>query len=263
MGNILWKLSCACVAFGLFTALPALGACSRDIHIAWDDWPPYIYRDNAKKLHGLDVDLIDAITREAHCKVIFSGPIPAKRQYFYLLDGSLDMQSAASATPERKSEVWFTRPYRREIISLFIRQGEKSQFSITRLSDIAARDWRMIVPFNGWFGKDYAALRPHLLQTNRLSEYMSTDQGMRMLEFHRGDILLGDLLAFAYSAEQNHGGIEALPIAANDEPVHLMLSKKTMTQADVAALNAAIVRLTERGELQKIVAKYGWKQINH
>jgi polar amino acid transport system substrate-binding protein len=263
MSNILWKLGRAWVVCSLFAAWPAWGACSRDIHIAWDQWPPYIYRDDAKILHGLDVDLIDAIAREAHCKVIFSGPIPAKRQYLYLLDGSLDMQAAASVIPERESEAWFTRPYRREIISLFVRQGEKAQFPIGRLSDMTKRDWKIIVPFNGWFGKEYAALRPQLHHTNLLSEYISTDQGLRMLEFHRGDILMGDFLAFVYEAEQNHGGIEALPITVNDAPVHFMLSKKTMTEADVAAINTAIARLTARGELQKIVARYGWKQIGH
>ena len=68
----------------LGSALPTL-ACR--MTMALEQWPPYLYRDAQGSYTGLDLELLRAIFKEAHCTLVTLPELPtARRQLLFQLD---------------------------------------------------------------------------------------------------------------------------------------------------------------------------------
>lgn len=242
----------------LLFSLTVQAACSRPIRSAWNHWPPYSMADKKGAVIGLDIELLQRIAQEAGCQLQWSANIPSSRQLVYLHSGEQDIQFAASVTPERSKFAWFSPPYRTETIVLFVKHGTRKRFQLTQLKQLRDSKWELIAPFQGWYGAEYEAIRPVLERGIRLRQYKSTEQALELLDYNQGDIVLGDLYSFLYNAKQiKMLAPDVLNVPVNEGTIHLMYSKKSMSTADVAILNAAISRLQKNGELQKIIRRYG------
>ncbi|MFA6067396.1 MAG: ABC transporter substrate-binding protein, partial [Janthinobacterium sp.] len=114
----------------------------------------------------------------------------------------------------------------------------------------------MLAPKVGWYGAQYAAARPALEKAGRLNTFGSFQQGIRMLEADRADLLLGDVLAVRHEARLQGVALNTLPFLVLRAPVHLMLNARTTSADDLARLNAAITHLEQRGALAAIRARY-------
>ncbi|MFC7652133.1 substrate-binding periplasmic protein [Pseudoduganella danionis] len=86
---------------------------------------------------------------------------------------------------------------------------------------------------------------------------MNFQQGVRMLEAGRADVILGDSAALRYEARELGLAISALPVTVLRAPVHLMLNKNTTTTEELEQINAAITRLEKQGVLAEIRNRYG------
>src|SRR5690606_9833486 len=106
--------------------------------------------------------------------------------------------------------------------------------------DILKRDDILLAPRYGWYGDGYAQWRDHLLTAGKLQLFDEYAQGLAMLQVGRGTLIMGDEAAMQWEA-----GVQGLQLrrqfVANASPVHLMLSRRTFSEADVARINAALV----------------------
>ncbi len=242
------------------TAATAHAACSHAIRVGWNDFPPFMQAGADGLPVGLDADLMRAIFKRAGCTLEFVPDMPNKRQAFYMQSGQIDMQFDASEVKERHAYAWYSLPYRREIIGLFARKGESRRFPIKRLSELAVHDWQLLVPYHGWYGQALEDVLPKLRQQKLAYPYVSTSQGVEMLYHRRADLLAGDYYSLRYAAKlAGLPDLETLPVTVNDNAVHLIFSKRTVTQADVAVIDAAIQKLEAEGEgeLRRIAERYG------
>ena len=236
---------------------PAHAACARALRTAWSDWPPYSMADEQGRPVGLDIELLLRVAQEAGCTIQFTGDVPAKRQLVLLQSGEQDIQLAASITPERETFAWFSPDYRHETVALLVRHESANQLRIKDLAQLAEDDMAVVAPFNGWYGNAFAEVLPKLEKLGRLRLFKSTAQGLELLNTRRGDVLVGDLYSFLYVARQQGMPVpQPLPLVVNDDVVHFMFSKKSMSLQDVNALNDAIRRLKRSGELKKIIDRY-------
>lgn len=231
--------------------------CTRPLRTAWTDWPPYSMADEQGRPVGLDVELLQRVAQEAGCTIEFTGSVPAKRQLALLQSGEQDIQLAASITPEREAFAWFSPDYRHETVALMVRADSASHYRIKDLGQLADDDMAVVAPFNGWYGAAFAEVLPKLEKLGRLRLFKSTTQGLELLNTRRGDVLVGDLYSFLYVARQQGMPVpQPLALTVNDDMVHFMFSKKSMSTQDVNALNDAIRRLKRNGELKKIIDRY-------
>jgi polar amino acid transport system substrate-binding protein len=237
--------------------LPATAACSRAMRVGWDEFPPYVYSGPGGTANGLDVEMANAIFKTAGCKVEFMRGLPSKRQTAYLKSGDMDMQLGASDVKARHLYAWYSLPYRRELVALFARPGEAAHFPIKHLSDLMTSDWQVLAPYEGWYGKTLEDMQPTLRSRQLLYPYANPSQGMAMLYHKRADLLVGDYYTFLYTAK-NEGlpNPEPLSVLVNDNQVHLIFSKRTVSKLDVATIDAAISRLDTSGELRRIADSY-------
>ena len=238
----------------LGSALPTL-ACR--MTMALEQWPPYLYRDAQGSYTGLDLELLRAIFKEAHCTLVTLPELPTARRQLLFEKWKLDMLPAASDTSERQSYARFSIAYRDEAVGLFSKPGNAAGVrQIGSFAQFTRSKATLLAPKVGWYGAPYAAARPALEKDGRLNTFGSFQQGLRMLDAGRADLLMGDVLAVRHEARQQGVALTTLPFLALRAPVHLMLNAHSTSTADLARLNAAITRLEQRGALAAIRARY-------
>lgn len=238
----------------LVCALPAT-ACR--MTMALDQWPPYLYRDAQGRDAGLDLELVRAIFSEAHCTLVALPELPAARRQLLFRKGGLDMMPAASPTGEREAYARFTSSYRNETVGIFGKPGSASaRPPIASIAQLVRGKATLLAPRVGWYGGEYAAALPALENSGRLSQFGSFEQGLRMFEAGRADLLMGDVLAMRHAARQQGVALSAVPFVVRRAPVSLMLNARTTSSADLARLNGAIAQLERRGALAAIRARY-------
>ncbi|MCM2565550.1 substrate-binding periplasmic protein [Janthinobacterium kumbetense] len=236
------------------TALPAV-ACR--MTMALEQWPPYIYRDARGRFTGLDLELLQAIFKEARCTLVTLPELPTARRQLLFQKGGLDLMLAASETPERQSYARFSLSYRDEAVGLFSKSGAPAGHrQIASFAQLMRGNSTLLAPKVGWYGAQYAAARPALEKAGRLNAFGSFQQGVRMLDAGRADLLLGDVLAVRHEARLQGVALNTLPFLILRAPVHLMLNARTTSADDLARLNAAITRLEQRGALAGIRSSY-------
>ncbi|GGP17621.1 hypothetical protein GCM10010970_00650 [Silvimonas iriomotensis] len=226
--------------------------------MALETWPPYMYADAGGKPAGLDIELAQAIFREARCTLIITDEVPRKRRQKMYEDGTLNLLLAASDTPEREKTSYFTLPYRREVAALMALTPKAAQYaSVRSFADLRARKILLVSPNSGWYGPDYATNLPAMQAASSVVFFEDFQQGIRMIKAQHGDVILGDLVALTWEARKQNIPVAPLPMPVFSDDVHMMLSRRSAIPADVEALNAAINRLEKNGTLAQIRARYG------
>ncbi|QDQ25878.1 amino acid ABC transporter substrate-binding protein [Chitinimonas arctica] len=244
------------VLLSILAGAPSLAACSRVLRVPFEDWPPYAFLASGRQPAGMEVEMLTAVAREAGCPVKFVFDIPRKRRGLMLRQGELDLLLAASDTAERRQYAWFTRPYRNEDVAAFTLRGNHSASRLTSLVMALQGRYGLIAPSDGWYGATFDGLVREFAAAGLLTRYESYAQAMRMLGGDRGQVLIGDRFALLDAARQNDIKLLSLPFNVNHDPVHFMLSRRSLQESDLAALNRAIVRLERRGTLSDIRARY-------
>ncbi|MCC7704255.1 transporter substrate-binding domain-containing protein [Janthinobacterium sp. GW460P] len=225
--------------------------------MALEQWPPYLYRDAQGRYTGLDLELLRAIFKEARCTLLTVPELPTARRQLLFQTGGLDLMLAASETPERQSYARFSISYRDEAVGVFGKAGTPAaQRHIASFAQLARGKATLLAPKVGWYGAEYAAARAAMEKDGRLNTFGSFQQGLRMLDAGRADLLLGDVLAVRHEARLQGVALTALPFLALRAPVHLMLNARTTSADDLARLDTAIARLEQRGALAAIRARY-------
>ncbi len=206
---------------------------------------------------GMDLELVDAIMNEAKCTLVFSDGVSRLRRDLLFSQGQVDLMLAASNTPERQAIARFSAPYRMEVVRLFATPDNLPRYDgIKSFDDIVRLGERLLVPSGGWYGPDFAGAEPKLQARGQLTTYKSFDQGLKMLVAGRGGLIMGDFLGLNKSATTTGVAIAPLALVVLRAPVHLMLNRATISEAELQRINAAIGRLEARGALKAIRHKY-------
>jgi polar amino acid transport system substrate-binding protein len=239
----------------LLLASPA-GACT--LRLAPEEWPPYFYHNDKAVLGGVDFELLQAILNHAGCALQLEKEMPVARRNVLFQQGKLDLLMAASATEERRGFARFSLPYRQETVGLFTVPEKLDKLRrIDSFQAMATLHASLLAPRLGFYGDDYERALPMLNTEGRRSTFNTFEQGVKMLEAGRADLIMGDANALRYVARQLNVKIVQLPYIPYRAPVHLMLNAASTTQAQLARINQAISLLEQNGALPAIRARYG------
>lgn len=226
--------------------------------MALEQWPPYLYTQAGGAPAGLDFELARAILREAGCTLRVTAELPPARRQRLFQSGQLDLLLAASDTAERRRYGRYSLAYRHETVGLFSLATQQPRYrGVTSLEELARQRLPLLAPRVGWYGPGYAALQPRLEQQGLLSTFLGFQQGIRMLAAGRAGLLLGDVAAVRHAASEQQVEVAQLQVTVLRAPVHLLLNRISTTPEQLAAIDAAIRRLEQRGALGAIRARYG------
>ena len=232
----------------LLVPLLAQAACTRPLRVPFEDWRPYSFMADGQHT-GLETELLAAVAKEAGCRVSYVREVPRNRRLPMLLAGELDLLIAA--TPNRTDAAWFTRPYRDEVLGVFMRADE-ARMDVHSLDELLRARLRLVTHR----GPALVPIVSDFKARDLLTWFEEYAKGVQLMQIGRGDVLLGDSVAIAFAARAADVPLIELPIVLLRDPVTYKLSRKSMTEADLRAFNRAIQRLEANGELQRIRARW-------
>lgn len=188
--------------------------------------------------------------------------IPWRQHLSDLADGARDLAAGATWTPQRAEYACFSIPYRNETNVLYLPPWRAGQYGFRDVDGMLARfkaDRFRLGVIDGFVYAD-PRINAYVADPANAATIVSVGDdyaNLRNLADSRVDGFLADRIVAATSAWR--GGWRQ--VAEEHQlsvsvPIHLMFSKKSVSQETVAKFNAAIEALRDSGRFDRTVADY-------
>lgn len=257
MTKFLGLLSIALTSL-LLVAAPSTASCSKPLLIGYTDWHRGANDLETEKKFSIDLELSERILKRTDCQFQFKA-LPMPRLLKAIEHGEIDGTMGASLTPERQAYAWFSVPYRNEEIVMFMRKEDVANFWPVSHVELATSGLRIGMGMGAWYGPEYTALRKadpafdaSILRSDKL------DIVFGWLLQKRVDIVVNELYTGLYQLNRKNAlaDVDVHSFLINSDPVHIMLSQKTITLDDVIVINKAIKNFRASNEYARILSQY-------
>lgn len=241
------------VVFFLFIVLVVVDG--KTLSMGWEAWEPYQYRNESGVVTGLDIELCQAIVKNAGLNLELKER-PWARHLKEVEEGKIDLAAGASKTPERDKYANFSNSYRTESAVLFIRKSDVGKYKFKSLLDITGKF--QIGSERGYFyGKEFSSLYKKADFKKHLQETTSGETNLKKLMKKRVDgVLIDPISARALLKKMgDNDKVEILFTVYSDE-IFMMTSKKSVSKDVMTKLNASLKKMKGNGSYQKILNKY-------
>lgn len=222
--------------------------------MGWELWYPYQYHNEQNELTGVDIEIFNLISKRAGLTVSYV-ELPWQRHLLYIKSGTVDIAFGASYTEERAETAYFSIPYRKELVNLFVKKGTSKSIKLTKLSDLIDSKYLIGIENGYFYGDEYEKLKTVPGFISRINSVIDIEQNVKMLIKGHIDGFLADPISMQSFVKkykfEDEFEIHPLPIYQGD--IFIMLSKKMCSKADLVKINQAITSLKESGELAKII----------
>lgn len=254
-----WMIS-ACLAWAAVALAPLQAPAAEPctLRVGWEPYAPFTFADEKGEATGADIDLIAAIAEEIDCAIV-PVKLPWARIVKEVEQGTLDVSTSTSRTPEREQWALFSNPYRETEIAIYVRRGEAPRFALRELADIPEQQLRLGVIVDYYYGEalaEAAADPDFAAWIDGAPDYQTN---IRKLVSGRIDGFLVEDVA-VIEAELARMGlserVERYPLRIPGEKLHFMFSRKTVEPDLVAQVDAIIAQMRSDGRLDAITAKY-------
>ncbi|WP_430460965.1 substrate-binding periplasmic protein [Thalassolituus sp. LLYu03] len=214
---------------------PLANAC--EIRVGWEDWAPYIYRENGE-LQGAEYDYLLRLSDAVGCEFIFVD-LPWIRALEQLEKGNIDLLYGASFSSERHAFANFSVPYRYEEMVLITAQDQAPSDSLSWL-----RTQRVGLIRGFQYPEAIEKTLSHL-GGGREQYVASDDQLLHMMEAgNRIDGYIVERVVAELHVAQAHKPLTITDIpGAQREPMYFMLNPK-LGKDILTDINAAIDTLS-------------------
>jgi polar amino acid transport system substrate-binding protein len=240
------------------TMLFAFNSKANVLSVGWELWYPYQYHNKDQRLVGLDIDSFNSIMAET--KLNFTtAEIPWKTHLHFLKTGKMDLAMGASWTKEREKFAYFSEPYRKETVKLFVKKGNVNRIQLETLADLVGSQYIIGVESGYYYGKIYQELvKTSGLRAN-IIEVIDLEQNVTLLLKGHLDGFLVDpnTMQSFIKKYQMEDEFEQHSVEIYSAEISIMLSKKSSDIETLNKINEAIATLTANGELKRISQR--WK----
>lgn len=250
---------CAALLLAVDPATVNAAGCEKPIVIHVDIDAPSVFEAAPGQLTGMDIDLVQHIFNAAHCTVQWDSVSTTYSRVLRGLEtGKLDAAVRASKTAEQEKFAYFSAPYRDEVMAVYARK----KAGIHRFDDLQAAyamGLILIGPANGFYGDEFERLKTRWLAANRYTQYKQSHKAHQLLFASptRGDIIFVDSDIFYHNLGKSLSQeVESPTDWIRVSPIHIILSKASVSSATVERLDNAIFALSKDGTLARIVAQY-------
>jgi polar amino acid transport system substrate-binding protein len=216
--------------------------CPAQLRMAYNaSWRPYIEVTD-EVVRGSDIDLIRQLLSKVSSRLQLQF-VPEKRAMHMLQQGQVDMLFAASYTPQRAEFAWFSDAYRKEQNVVLIHRQTLSLYPELRQREafLALAQRKLIGVYNpaGFYGDTFEQLKQQPAVKQRSLAVYEPERRLDLISGRRADYTIADNAAVQLdlAARKDGSQFEILPFFLNEADIHLMLSKVTVPQSCVLALN--------------------------
>lgn len=229
-----------------------------ELSVGWEPWRPYQFEDAEGRLTGLDVQLLQAAASHIDCELNYQR-LPWPRTLFEIRQaGLVTVAAGADKTDKRQHYAYFSDPYRRESIRLYLRADQKGDFVIKNLEDIAATGFRLGITTDYHYGNEFSALMQQDAFAAQVEPVLSDSQNHEKLMLGRIDGFLAtpETTAAIVHGEDFRDELIKHPLSIKDDDIHLMFSKVAHSPKLVKQFNQALQALRESSEYDAIMEQY-------
>jgi polar amino acid transport system substrate-binding protein len=254
-----WVIS-VCLAWTVvaMTPLEVRAAEPCTLRVGWEPYAPFTFADERGEVTGADIDLIAAIAEQVGCSIV-----PVKLPWARILkeveQGTLDVSTSTSRTPERDQWALFSQPYRETEIALYVRRGETSRFALEELADVPEQQLRLGVIVDYYYGETLAEAASDPNFAAWVDDAPDYPTNIRKLVNGRIDGFLVEDVAVVEAELARMGlsdRVERYPLRIPGQKLHFMFSRQTVEPELVAQVDAALTQMRADGRLDAIMAKY-------
>jgi polar amino acid transport system substrate-binding protein len=227
------------------------------LSVGWEMWYPYQFRNDKQELVGLDLDIFNAVMKQAKLQANYT-ELPWKRHLYYIRTGEMDLAMGASLTDDRKQYAHFTHPYRIETVRLFVKKGTAKKMLLGTLEDLIGSKYMIGVEDGYYYGKQYKQLIKRSEFQSHISEVLDIEQNVELAIKGHLDGFLVDPITLKVFIEKYklHDEFEVHPVEIYSDSIHIMISKKSNYSNLLPKLNQAIDTLRQNGEINRIMARW-------
>lgn len=168
-------------------------------------------------------------------------------RFWSLKTGQIDFVSAATPLPERLEFAWFSVPYGKERIVMVTHQALAAQIHVKSMPDLLSLQRPVIGPHFGYYGEAWPETKKQLQAAGKFTAYNNWAKARGMLLRQPDSILVIVEDAARDVVAHERPPLVILPESLSESELVFMFGKKTVTEAEVAVINAAIERLLARG----------------
>jgi polar amino acid transport system substrate-binding protein len=252
-----WVVS-VCLAWAAAMALEAPAAEPCTLRVGWEPYAPFTFADENGEATGADIDLITAVADTVGCAIV-PVELPWARILKEVEQGTLDLSTSTSRTPERDQWALFSRPYRETEIAIYVRRGETQRFALQELADIPEQQLRLGVIVDYYYGEALAEAASDPGFAAWIDGAPDYPTNIRKLVSGRIDGFLVEDVAVVEAELARMGmseAVERYPLRIPGQKLHFMFSRETVEPDLVAQVDAAIAQMRADGRLDAITAKY-------
>jgi polar amino acid transport system substrate-binding protein len=265
MGFFSAGITTALALFCTFLFAGGVFAAPHELHGGWDSESPYQYKKTLPSgitaLTGLDIEIMRALCKKAGFRVIFE-KIPWTENLEKVREGRFDFGLAVTPEESRHQWAWFTVPYRKESIVAFKRKDADLNWGsgqpLDNLRHFLEGGGKVAVPRGFFFGPAVEALITAKAFEGQILGAGDYGEALGMVLSNRADLFLSDHLSGPCAAWQagTLDRIEEMPGVLFETDLSIMLSKKSCTSTELAALNESLMSMLEEGEIDGIARQY-------
>lgn len=223
------------------------------LKVGFDAWEPYHYLGQAAQPQGLDIDILQALTRELNCELQLV-PGDWANLLSQLQAGELDVLPGASKNAERESYAWFSDAYRQEQFVLLTRTEMEMDYA-----DFPAfiEAGHTIGVVSGYYYGDLInqlyGEKPQAFVNAQISELNLA----RLQDEEISGALEDSFVAAAIIRRKGLSQqIQRHSLSLAPSEVYFMLSKKSISESQLAEFNQAISALQQNGSLAELISRY-------
>lgn len=243
--------------FWLFTLAPLTFAenanplCPKTLKTGWETAKPFQFKEG-NELKGIDIDTLQLVLRSMGCTVAFE-ELPWERHLKEVENGSVDIASGASKTPERARWGHFTKAYSGEAVLLFTLKENSNKYKFKNERELVKTGLKIGIVAGSYLGEDFDKMIEEkiLVKNKNLFEFTSEQQLIDLLLAKRID-------GFLYGGKQInfHKDITMHPQKMFEHEAYFLFSKKTTNPKFIEEFNKHLQKLKDDGQVDAIARKY-------
>jgi polar amino acid transport system substrate-binding protein len=226
--------------------------------LGWEPYAVYTFVKRGSILTGADIELIRAAAEQVGCTLRY-------REYGWqrileqLKSGGIDVATSATLSPERERYAYFSVPYRRAEMAIYVRRGESGRFDIPSLQSIAGTDFRLGTIGSYEYGAPFSDLLREPAFAERLRPAADYKAALRRLIDGRVDGFLTDDVGVMVAEARALGietEVERYPLSLPAQEIRFMFSRVSVDTVIVAAFDESLERMKADGRAQAILDKF-------
>lgn len=222
---------------------PTQATCSKPLTVSFFDIEAE-YDSNGRLLKPSHVDILmmQRILALTGCEHSFKR-LPWARTTYSIEHGGTDITFATSFSKEREKIGYFSTPYRQEQIVMIMRQADIVNLQVNSFQDLIAAKLNIGIRLGVWYGPTFEKAYQNNVDFRALI-LRAAGHGSLLdwLLLNRVDILFSEMRSARNEIRQLGLGekLGIHPFVVHQGGVHILLSRSTMTEQDLATINQAV-----------------------